>query len=393
MAALKLFVRRGEVKKSIVVLILLSSMYLIEEINPIGNVLIGVSILIVFLMSLMINKISYKRNKNVVYLYIANIISLFSVIKTKDPYLFFNFFLLLILMITSVYLVPSHNINIKKTVYRSTLIAHIPLIIIPIILNGISVLPYKGIFYNPNSFGNVAVTLFATILAVYTSDLETKQESNLTNKKNTVWFPIILLFLMFLIILSGSRSSFVVMVILSFVSIMILNKNILKQGTYRFIFSTLLFLFFLFLIFKYTIVGDYLYERIIFKFIVKSSRGDVLDSRGIVWRETLLKSSLLGNGTSFFSHTTIAPHSTYFSILGRQGWIVFVLFLIVLFNIFRTTIRFSVNSNDRYCHLPLYITLTFILLSVVEVMMFKLSMISMILLYGGSLENDKYFKG
>lgn len=62
-----------------------------------------------------------------------------------------------ILCVISFIILPLLSININKILVFTVLISHVPIILVPY---------YKGIFYNPNSLGTTAATIFAVALII-----------------------------------------------------------------------------------------------------------------------------------------------------------------------------------------------------------------------------------
>ncbi|HJF30541.1 MAG TPA: hypothetical protein K8V56_02025 [Sporosarcina psychrophila] len=310
-----------------------------------------------------------------------------------DVGLLINFSVLFLLYLVSTAGMSSFGVDANDLVYKATLITHIPLIFVPLLVDGINRTPYYGIFYNPNSFGSVVATLFGFVLAVFLYKAEQKFTDNEIDS-SIKWEFLFLILLAFLVVISGSRTSaltLLAMVAIGFylIFVMLIKFNKLKPFL-KMILSTLLLGGLVLLIIRLTPFYDYLMENIIGKFIVKSTRGDVLDMRGLVWQQTIREARLFGNGGNYFvTETVAASHSTYFSVLGEYGWIPFLLFMMLMLYMLYKSYKFAKNNVVyKYKYLPLLVSSSFLILSFAEAMMFKLSMIAMFLLFGNILNGN-----
>lgn len=322
---------------------------------------------------------------NVTILLISSFFIVFSLIAAavnSSTYLFISTLGLTILFIGLLIYYPSLvPKNGNKIIFQSILISHFPIIVLPILFSGLNSKPYQGIFYNPNSFGTVIVSILAVLLAVLVGIANSERI-----KIKKIHFNILILSIIFASIgtvLSGSRTSFVTMIFLFSIAFVLIfapnNFNINYKKILTITFFSLIFI----LIIKTMIpIREITQELIIEKFIRKASSGDVLDSRGVVWTETIKQAKMFGHGRDFFKSLGLGAHSTYFSLLGQYGWLATLSFVVFLIVGLRRTIIYTMLSKDIYRYIPLFITLTFILLSITEGMMLKISMLSTIAAFG-----------
>src|SRR5690606_13381751 len=107
--------------------------------------------------------------------------------------------------------------NTEKTLIRLILISQIPVLIIPIILDGgINRTPYFGMFSNTNSLGGVAVTVLVIFAAVFFGDVERMFLKRRISKKYIYLNFLLISSLLLLITYSTSRTSFVTALVVLF---------------------------------------------------------------------------------------------------------------------------------------------------------------------------------
>ncbi|WP_339281346.1 O-antigen ligase family protein [Paenibacillus sp. FSL H8-0282] len=329
------------------------------------------------------------------------IVSCISALVNHDMMLMFTSIVMFLLCISSLVIVPSFEyININKLITKAILFTHVPLVVIPLLLYGLNTLPYRGIFYNPNSFGTILATLFALFLAIFIYRFEillTKKKQGLLE---SIGWLVLLMVSFFLIVISGSRTSVLSALISVVVGVIFLVVSLIKAKK---IFSTLMRLFsysvlgaiIIGIVFKFTSFYDYLYNRIIYKFEIKSGRGDLFDHRSEVWKQALHEAGFFGRGSHYFvNETTVAAHNTFISILGENGWISVILFLLLIITFFWSTARYAISQvEDTYKYVPLLMLICFCSLSMAEIMNFKLSMIAMFFTTGSIINlSDKIEK-
>ncbi|HLR51714.1 MAG TPA: hypothetical protein VK072_02450 [Candidatus Avamphibacillus sp.] len=305
-------------------------------------------------------------------------------------------FVFLVLYVASFNIVPIlYKANTNKFISNAIMISHAPLILIPILVNGVNTAPYKGIFYNPNSFGSILATLFAVLLApfLYTIGGLLKGFNSFTNVKIKLIVQGLILFLIsFLVILSGSRTSSLAVVGMVMIGLLFLIIDLIKEKKINALITKGTFLFLaitstIIVLIKLTPFYDYLYINILYKFEVKASSGDVLDNRGAVWSESMQQAGLFGRGKDFFTEEIgVGAHNTFISIMGEYGWIPLIPFILFLIFSFTSSIKYFLKaSNNQYRYFPLLMVSCFLLLSLGEGMLFKLSMIAMFFAIGSTV--------
>lgn len=255
---------------------------------------------------------------------------------------------------------------------------HIFIFLISIVTKGISLKSYEGIFGNPNSLGGVAVALLSISLSLLNYKIEQRVKGNENESKGILLNIFLVLFWIFFIVCSSSRTSFLTAILLILISILILSKEILsyhgknpKNVFIRYIFLILIAVVIGFTVCSIQPIRDAIQTSILEKFEKKSD--DVLDGRSERWVIVLEEMSILGYGSK---HYKLAPHNTFISILGQYGIIATILYIIFLLFILRRAIKFiKIKKNICYKYIPLMALISFVMLSMAEAMMLKTSML------------------
>ncbi len=226
---------------------------------------------------------------------------------------------------------------------------------------------------NTNTLGVAAATVAILGLGLFFYSVEQK-----VALRARFFYGVGVLFMAYLAVLSVSRAAllsiFLVLFLLAF-------SYFFRVSGMRKIRFAMIFLLvggvFLF------VFGDVFFEALVDKF--ERKEGDVLDGRGKLWQFIITNTGLLGLGMDFFRYDAfIAAHSTYFSFLGRYGWLLFipfVFFLIYLaWGIFRTLV-FKGGDSIGFVYLAVFVG--FLLTSISEIMIFKSIMVYAFLFLGG----------
>lgn len=381
-------------------LFLFSSIYLTDQFNSTGNVIIAMLIIAFLTLVVFFKRKEFGIHKNSFYLmYLLVLSGGISALVNSQLQMIFTCFMFLALYIAAFVILPSlKKVDINNVVFRAICYSHIPLILIPIILNGFNSNPYRSIFYNPNSFGTIAATLFGVFFSLLLFNVEQYISSKKKNLIKTKLFAQMLLtfFMFYLVILSGSRTSSITTVVILLVGLFFLTIRLIKEkklislmirGTLLSLFGSIV----VFFIVQFTSFYDNLYFNILYKFEKKASSGDVLAHRGDVWTTTINEAGLFGQGEKFFTNTIgLGAHNTFIGILGEYGWILLILFMFLLLFMFVTSFRYAIsNINDKYKYLPLMMFVSFVTLSMGEGMLFKLSMIAMFFSVGATLRRKE----
>lgn len=379
-------------------LFLFSSLYLTTQFNTSGNYVVTVMILlsipVMVLASSKRERAVRFRKPALLLMYGYLFVSSLAALVHADLNLLLTPAVLFILFLAATAVIPAYQgAQMNKVVSRAIFASHLPVILIPLALKGLETSPYRGIFYNPNSFGTVMATLFATLFALFLFHLEDYMLGRNRAAGKLLLELLGLFFLLYFIILSGSRTSVlaaaaVLLSGLGFLFIKLLRARnlspVMIKGT---LFAFISFVGVAFLV-RATPFYQYLYTNIVHKFIRKAERGDVLDRRGMIWSQTIDDAGILGNGSTYFAdHFGLGAHNTFLSILGEHGWIALVCFIGFLAFSGGAALKYAANQmEDKYKYLPLMLVVCFTLLSMGESMLFKVSMLAMFFSLGAAFQ-------
>ncbi|MBD8013897.1 O-antigen ligase family protein [Planococcus wigleyi] len=284
--------------------------------------------------------------------------------------------------------------TLGKMIVLTLVIAHVPLVLIPLLTGGMVMFPYRGIFDNPNSFGMVTATVFSVLLGALLSKIDRvvfyKEKPS---KLNILIFFALAVSSFSLIVISASRTSFTTAIISTFAGLAVMflfsikHRRVLKM-TYKLVLSLPFVAVFYFLINKVIPVNLYVQAVIFSKFERKS--GDLLDGRTRVWIETIRDANPFGHGEQYFERQIgLGAHNTFIYIIGVYGWIPSILFISFFIAALYYCIRFVLNSDYEYKYLPLITLITFLGLSMAENQMFKIAMIVAFACLGLAANNKK----
>lgn len=380
------------------VLFLFSSLYMTDTFNSVGNIIISFLIISCVFLVFLFKKQQLDINTNTLLLmYLLMLSGGISALLNSEFQILLSFFALFALYFVGFVVLPSFKMFNNKIIYRAIFYSHTPIILAPILFYGFNSNPYRGIFYNPNAFGTVLATLYGAFFSVFLYNMEKYISGEKRKLIKTKLFGQLLLalFMIYLVILSSSRTSAITVVVISMVGMFFLIVKLIKERKigmviFRGGLISILGTIVVYFLFKFTSFYEYLYLNIIYKFERKIRSGDVLDQRGEVWKSTVDGATVFGNGKEFFTDRIgLGAHNTFVGILGEYGWISLILFLFLLLFIFIKSYKYATrNKNDKYKYLPLMMFFSFVTLSMGEGMLFKLSMIAMFLSAGTTIQKD-----
>lgn len=308
------------------------------------------------------------------------VISIVSAATNASPYLVIGAFAMIYIYVGASIILPaifySNVQNGNKIIAQSIVIGHIPIFIYPMLIEGITLTSYKGIFYNPNSFGGVAATLFAAALPKTAFIIEDYViNGNELDKKAFVLQLLFLIALFVLIVISSSRTSFVtsialVVVVFFFLLVKaVIKANISLRPMKKVLVIVCVFILLAVVACYTTELGALIENSIAKKFVAKSA--DPLDGRLYVWTKTIRETKILGHGREYFGEIGLAAHNTFISLLGQYGFLAALLFIVFLILHTIKCIRYAYkNMDDTYKYLPLLAVVNFILLSLAEGVLF-----------------------
>lgn len=378
------------------VMFFFSSLHMTHEWNEKGILTVYISLIFILLSVAIFKRLKLKYNKMAFALMFTFLIfGFWSAVFNSEVGLIASSFLMFILYISGNIIIPAYfQENTEKIVVRLIVVSHIPLLLLPILLDRINSMPYQGIFYNPNSLGGVAVTVFVVFASMFFGEIEKVIfYENHGISRNMILNVLIMLGLLLLIASSASRTSFLagLIAIVTGLLFLVVTAFRYKRVTNLFMKSAIITPFailFYFVANLFLPLNDIINRNIIEKFQRKS--GDILDRRGDVWVQTIQEAGLFGKGQGFFTeYIGISSHNTFISILGMYGWVPFVVYGVFFIMAFYYSVRYCLNSNSKYKYLPVLMLVTFLSLSMAENMLYKLSMLATFILVGVCMNQRK----
>ncbi len=245
-------------------------------------------------------------------------------------------------------------------------------------------MPYRGIFYNPNSMGSVAATLFTVLVAYLYANLEDWSWHRSALGPRTSAAVVVAALTFALTVVTLSRGSTVTAAIVLVLAFCFAARNAWGRLTRHVPLTRRRLGLLVGLIAMATVAGVFatplVSETVLSKHLKKSHGGSVdleFGGRMVIWEEALQDATLWGNGRHYFSSADIGAHNTYVSLLGQYGIIPLPAFLIVLVVAGRNAMRFSREAHlSKYRYVPIFLLIAFAALSMVEGMIFKPMMIA-----------------
>lgn len=378
-----------------VFIFLFSSLNLSDGLHGIGVYLVYTLLGATSILPLFILKKQIKIDiPTFILIYLFLLFSSISALLNSDVNLILGALMIFLLYIVSCIILPMLKIDLNKIVFGALLVSHIPITIIPLILGGSFSAPYKGIFYNTNSFGTVSATIFVVLLSNFLGKLE-KVLGGTINKYQKIWMigqGALLVFLLYLVVISSSRTSFLASIMCIAIGLfyiivaLIKRKRLIPLLNKGFIFLCI-FSVVASLVLYFTKLDEAIENDIIYKFEYRASNETgILSERDQIWKHSIQESRLFGRGDAFFTDMGIGAHNTLVSILGRYGWLPLLTFLTLLTIILYVSIKYSYKGEDDHNrYLPLLIFVSFLVMSMGEDMTFKVSMVVMFFSFGGML--------
>ncbi|MDK8193774.1 hypothetical protein QP794_27200 [Paenibacillus sp. UMB7766-LJ446] len=308
--------------------------------------------------------------------------SLISVLVNADSGSIINVMAIAYLYIFLAILFNSIEENQQLNLMRSSILSsHITILIISLVFFGGISVPFKGMFLNPNSMGQLLITISVVVSAIFYQLIYNKMFLNLKIKKSKLfWSFVLALIVLYLSILTKSRTSNLVVIIvyiLPLVYIFFKSLRNLKNVTNLIV----LFPFAAFAVWaliRYTGIFNLFNNLILSKFVIKSN--DLTDGRSYVWKYTIDNTGLFGNGHYFFDNT-VGAHNTFIDILGEYGWASLIFFIIfTLLTLINSLKYLKGNHDNRF--VPFLMVVAFIATSMTEGQMFKPLMIGLFLVSG-----------
>ncbi|WNF37355.1 hypothetical protein RJD24_02520 [Bacillaceae bacterium IKA-2] len=340
------------------------------------NIFIFFNGILIIIISLLVTKSNFKININkfTILIFVCFLgLSISSLINgSSSDFLFSIKFLFLFLF----FVIALRNIRdfISFRIISWSFLLSSSFIVVLSILedppNFFAIRPYSGLFDNPNSFGLLTGTMFSVVLVLFVSNIFYK-----LNVKLVLFYFSLMVCILLLISLSASRTSFVTALLLLLIVVIIYCIKFLKRKAFNIgkvlnIFLIILLITSLSFIFINSSYYSVVEESIFNKFTQRSIGGDVTAGRDRIWNSILSESILIGPSEYSSNPNNPSAHNTFISKIGNHGWIVGIFYLIFwLVAFIQSIIYFWKNCRvDKYASFPFVSILTFILLSMTEVL-------------------------
>lgn len=305
----------------------------------------------------------------------------------------FSFFIIFVTLNTIIPAILGENtITIINKVF---IIVHVPIILIPLYIQGLKAFPYNGGFDNENSMGITGSIILIMIFSMILKRFEMYIVYNKINIFSTLLLSVFTMLLIVIVASTGSRTSFVTSVVVILIGLLLFIKNIWSELKNRrklivkIVSRVALCIPPIALVFsminKLFPISYYIEESILSKFTRQAEQGRLLSGRENIWEQTIQDASLFGNGSDYFiDNIGKGAHNTFIHILGVYGWASIVLFTIIILVFGLNAYHFfnKKNNTDRY--FPILIFIAFIGLSMAENLMHNI-IIFLLFIYVGCI--------
>ena len=245
---------------------------------------------------------------------------------------------------------------------------------------------YRGIFVNPNSFGNFISFFTGIILPILLYKLlliKTKFRDLITELG-------ILMLCIFFVVISSSRTAFLTVAIqcIAFICIFLakfFKKKVSKELLNKLLVGLCILCSCLFIVHNFTNFFEILNSAIFSKF--SHLTNDQLNNRGDFWLEIWNNSGLFENGEKLIE----ASHNVYFGLVDQFGKICgFIYFIFIIANCSKTFFRALVADDYKFKYVPLFASITFLCVSMTENYLLTNAMLMMYLFM--PLTDEEYCK-
>ncbi|OLS40006.1 O-antigen ligase [Bacillus sp. MRMR6] len=228
-------------------------------------------------------------------------------------------------------------------------------ILLSYVLRPVDSLPYMGITANPNGFGQIAAIACISGFIIL-----------ITIPKQKRWTKLLLIAALLLslgsVILSSSRTSFVVV---AFIIFIITVYFLVARGNFK----PLLSLVTLGVIAWLSPLREVFLAGLVDKFAEYYQNGNILNGRTGTWGIVMRDARLFGNGEDYFDHFFEGAHNSIINILGVYGIIPALLLTTFLVALMVQAFLFAFrNKKDTLAVFPFVIIVTFTLFSMTEAM-------------------------
>lgn len=314
-----------------------------------------------------ISKINFQV-PHLIFILILLIFSLVSSVLNSDISLFVSAVLFCFIFVIGYYLINFiYSFDKKEQVFIVISIFFPVIILVFCFINDSSEIPFRAGYDNPNTLGG----MLASALIIQTALIFGIFDVGIKKYKLLLFIQVLLYIIVFYYLtLTVSRTSIITPVLVFFIMYIFFNiKYFLHSSSNKFFKFNILIFSSLLLVYAFFPVD--LLDNFLNKFDSKST--DVLDMRGYIWTETIANAGFFGNGNNYFVEKfSLGAHSSFISILGRFGYIVFFIIVFSWLFLGLKVVKFSLsNTKNIYLYIPLAGWLGFTILSFTEIMFYK----------------------
>lgn len=306
---------------------------------------------IFIIFSFLVNKLEIKVRKNQIFWIIFTFSVLISNFYNGNDIIYGIF---LVIGVTSIYFyyLPNKFPNDLLSILTNNILVVESIILILSLISSNVVLPYKGIFLNPNT---LALNLLLLGVAINIKIDVTLSES----LKKILFYKLYLLVVILLIFSTESRTSLIIILVLSLF-------NILKSGMNKKNFIELIISMVL-MGFLFKLYYDKNPEIINAIFEKTHNSKELFSGRGYIWSQTINNYNIFGHGKNYFENTYgLGAHNSIIKILGENGMVSAVIYILLCIFAFFKSIKYIRKTNEKYKFAPFYITISYLTLSMTE---------------------------
>ncbi|MFJ3387333.1 O-antigen ligase family protein [Lysinibacillus sp. NPDC086135] len=336
----------------------------------------------------------YNRNENIRRMYVSDlffylfiICGLISTLANSDMGSLKNIVCMLMMYIGLSIIYNSFQTSTLHVLAISICVSHLIILLLSFFMNRVVFNAFAGIYSNPNMMGLV-MALFAVVLLA-----GAVQFFQVDTKKVTIVFLVSLFFFVFYtILLTQSRTAAITVligIIMSITMLAIQNTSSIRIVGALVSVLCVLSMIFIFSLSKFPILNEAV-QNIVGKFQRKSA--DISDGRMAIWQNIIKDSTLFGHGENYHVGQLDA-HNTFIALLAQYGWLAVTFFLLFVATLVWNAFSFA-KKKVKYAKmlqlLPFLILITYILLSMTEIIIYTTPiMIVLFVLSGNSFTHHK----
>jgi len=336
----------------------------------------------------------YNRSANIRRMYVSDlffylfiICGLISALANSDMESLMNIVCMLTMYIGLSIIYNSFQTATLHVLAISICLSHLIILLLSFFMNRVVFNAFAGIYSNPNMMG-LAMTLLAVVLLGGTI----QYFQGVTKKVPVVVLVSLFIFVFYIILLTQSRTAAITVitaVIMSMVLLAIQNASSIRKVGALVTVLFVLSMAFIFSLSKIPLLNEAV-QKIVGKFQRKSA--DLSDGRMAIWQNIIKDSTLFGHGENYHVGQLDA-HNTFIALLAEYGWLAVTFFLLFVAALVWNAFSFAkkqVKYTNMLQLLPFLILITYILLSMTEIIIYTTPiMIVLFVLSGNSFTHHK----